>query len=223
MMNSIISRSFFIIVLSCFSFFSLAEPLNSSLLKKEIRQYHDSGEYEQELTKQIMLAQGYILQQVQHYKDQKTDKKLALVLDIDETSLTNYDKIVKRDFSGDLLQIHQEILSANSPAIKATLNLYKMAQENGIDVFFITGRFNSELAATEKNLHAAGYKNWAGIYVRPDNYKQHSIIAFKAGSRKKIEEKGYIVLASIGDQYSDIKGGYTLKGFKLPNPFYYIP
>lgn len=222
-MNSIINRSFFIIILSFLSLSSFAEPPNSSLLKKEIRQYHDSGEYEKEVTLQIAEAQKFLLQQIQYSKEHKSNKKLALVLDIDETSITNYDKIAQRDFAGDHSQIHQEILAANSPALKPTLALYNTALEHGVAVFFVTGRFNSELEATKKNLSYAGYKNWSGIYVRPDEYKKHSIISFKAASRKKIEDKGYIVVASIGDQYSDIKGGYALKGFKLSNPFYYIP
>lgn len=222
-MNSLINRSLLIVIISFLSFSTFAEPINSSLLKKEIRQYHDSGDYEKELTKQIVQAREFLIQQVQYHKKHPNTKKLALVLDIDETSISNYEKIAKRDFAANLSQIHQEILEADSPAIKPTLALYKTALKNGVDVFFVTGRFNSELAATKKNLNYAGYKKWTGIYVRPDDYKQHSIIAFKANSRKQIEEKGYIVVASIGDQESDFKGGYALKGFKLPNPFYYIP
>lgn len=222
-MSSIINRSFLVALSAILSFSTFAEPANNSLLKKEIRQYHDSGKYEKELAQQIMQAQTFLMEQVQYHKQHNDGKKLALVLDIDETSITNYDKIAERDFAANLSQIHQEILAADAPAIKPTLALYETALKNGVDVFFVTGRFNSELAATKKNLNLAGYKNWAGIYVRPDDYKQKSIIAFKADSRKQIEDKGYIVVASIGDQYSDIKGGYTLKGFKLPNPFYYIP
>jgi len=27
----------------------------------------------------------------------------------------------------------------------------------------------------------------------------------------------------VGDQFSDLKGGFADKGFKLPDPYYYIP
>ncbi len=222
-MNSFINRCFLIIIFSSFFSCTFAEPANLGLLKKEIRQYHDSGEYKKELAMQIMQAQAFLLKEIQYHKKQKNNKKLALVLDIDETSLTNYKKIAQRDFSNDPPQIHNEILAADSPAIKATLTLYKTALAHGVAIFFVTGRLHSELAATEKNLIRAGYKDWTGIYVRPDNYKKSSIISFKANSRRKIEEQGYIVVETIGDQDSDIKGGYALKGFKLPNPFYYIP
>lgn len=200
-----------------------AQPANISLAKKEARNYYESGQYEQELTQKITQAQQFLLKQITYYSSHKTDKKLALVLDIDETCLSNYSKIARRDFSGNPTQIHKEILAADDPAIKPMLKLYQTALKNGISVFFVTGRQKSELAATKTNLINAGYTKWTNIYLRPNDYSQASIIPFKSQTRAKIEQQGYIVLASIGDQYSDIRGGYAKKGFKLPNPFYHIP
>ena len=31
------------------------------------------------------------------------------------------------------------------------------------------------------------------------------------------------IIASVGDQWSDLDGGYAERVFKLPNPFYFIP
>lgn len=213
---------FFALIITCFYTHSFAEPANLSLLKKEIRQYHDSGDYDREFAVQINAAERFLLEQIHYYHNQKKQTKLALVLDIDETSLTNYDKMALRDFAGNQEQIHQEILAANAPAIKATLNLYQIALNNGVDVFFVTGRVLSELDATKENLMAAGYDRWAGIYVRPEKYSFDSIVPFKSECRKQIESQGYTIIESIGDQYSDIDGGYALKGIKLPNPYYFI-
>lgn len=210
-----------IIFLSATTF---AEPGNLSLLKNEIKTYHDSGLYEKELTKAILDAQNYILRQAAlNERCCKDSKKLAIVLDIDETSLSNYNKMAKRDFVANKEQLHKEILAANSPAISPMLKLYSNAREHGIQVFFVTGRPQSEIKATETNLLRAGYKGWAGLFLRPNNYNQPSIVPFKSQARKLISEQGYTIVASIGDQYSDIKGGYFQKGFKLPNPFYYLP
>jgi hypothetical protein len=41
--------------------------------------------------------------------------------------------------------------------------------------------------------------------------------------RQALEKGGYLIVLNIGDQWSDLMGGYSLKTFKLPNPFYYIP
>lgn len=203
---------------------SFAEPANLSLLKQDIKAYYNSGLYEKELTKIILQAQGYILKQAAiNDRCCKASKKLALVLDIDETSLSNYNKIVAHDFAANKVALLKDIEAANAPAISPMRNLYDNAQQLGIKVFFVTGRPQSKLKATEANLRRAGYKNWAGLYLKPNNYNQASIIPFKSGVRKLISEQGYTIIASIGDQYSDIQGGYLQKGFKLPNPFYFLP
>ncbi|MBA3535530.1 MAG: acid phosphatase [Tatlockia sp.] len=210
-----------LIVLS-FTITSWAEPTNLAILTNKVKAYHDSGLYEKEIAKAVLEAQNYILQQAEINAGDKT-KKLAVVLDIDETSLTNYNKMVKRAFVANHSKIHKEILAADSPAIRPMLSLYNNARKKGIAVFFVTGRPQNELSATETNLLRAGYKDWKGLYLRPDNYKESSIIPFKSQIRKSITEKGYTIVASIGDQYSDIKGGYLQKGFKLPNPYYFLP
>ncbi len=200
-----------------------AEPYNITQLKQEIRHYHDSGQYEKEIAEVISHASQYLDSQVAENNQRAPKLKLALVLDIDETSLSNYDQIIQRDFIGNLKKIHHDMLLGNDSAITPTLNLYNQALKKGVAVFFVTGRNASEKAATEANLQRVGYRNWKGLYIKPDNYTDKSIIAFKTEVRKKITADGYTIIASIGDQYSDLIGGYTQKEFKLPNPFYYLP
>jgi hypothetical protein len=50
-----------------------------------------------------------------------------------------------------------------------------------------------------------------------------SAVDFKAPERRKLTEQGYTVLFSIGDQESDLAGGYAERTFKLPNPVYFLP
>ncbi|MFA5959224.1 MAG: HAD family acid phosphatase [Tatlockia sp.] len=206
-----------------FASVALAEPLNLSILKKEITAYHDSGFYEKELACVINQAKAYLSSQIAINTRLGNKRKLALVLDIDETSLSNYPRMAKRQFDGNKAQITQDIQAADAPAINPTLALYTFAKQHGVDVFFVTGRSTALLQATQKNLVKAGYNNWDGLFFKPNNYHQASIIPFKAETRKLIEQKGYTIVASIGDQFSDIKGGYAQKGFKLPNPYYYLP
>jgi hypothetical protein len=40
---------------------------------------------------------------------------------------------------------------------------------------------------------------------------------------RAIEAQGYRIVASVGDQYSDLAGGHEAVAFKLPNPFYFLP
>jgi predicted secreted acid phosphatase len=197
-----------------------AEPDNLSLLRQEVVQYHDNGLYVQEFIKVIHEAQRYILTERHNYQP---NQKLAVVLDIDETALSNYDEMVKRGFFGTSKQIHREIAAANTPSLLPTLELFQMLRQHHIKVFFITGRRENERQATQRNLHLAGYDDWAALLMRPNEDQQPSVIPFKTEARAEISQKGYIILASIGDQNSDLAGGYALKGFKLPNPYYYLP
>jgi predicted secreted acid phosphatase len=48
-------------------------------------------------------------------------------------------------------------------------------------------------------------------------------IQYKSGTRAYIESQGYDIVADMGDQFSDLLGGYADKTFKMPNPNYYLP
>ena len=48
-------------------------------------------------------------------------------------------------------------------------------------------------------------------------------IQYKSGTRAYIESLGYTIVASFGDQFSDLLGGFAVKNFKMPNPNYYLP
>ena len=43
------------------------------------------------------------------------------------------------------------------------------------------------------------------------------------GHVEEIAERGYTIIFSMGDQDSDLAGGYAERTFKLPNPVYYLP
>ena len=38
----------------------------------------------------------------------------------------------------------------------------------------------------------------------------------------EITDDGYNIVVNLGDQDSDLKGGYAEKAFKYPNPYYFI-
>ncbi len=201
---------------------SFAEPQNIGELKKILKVYHDSGAYDKEIQQVIASAKHDIIKQVRMNQLQKNPKKLAIVLDIDETSISNYEHILTLDFGFNKQKWEDNMTLANAPAIKPMLSLYKTALNNHIAVFFVTGRSVHLKDATIKNLKTSGYTTWDGIYFRPNDYKQKSISLFKTQSRADITKKGYTIIASIGDQASDFEGGYSEHNYKLPNPFYQI-
>lgn len=202
---------------------SFAEPSNLSQLKKTLETYHDSGEYEKDLQKVAANARHYLLERAAINVKAANPQKLAIVLDIDETSISNYKNMHGRDFVYNKQKWDEDVLAADAPAIEPILSLYRTALRQHVAVFFVTGRTELLKKATFTNLKSAGYQDWAALYAKPNDYKQPSIIPFKVQARAHITQQGFTIIESIGDQASDSKGGYAEKKYKLPNPYYYIP
>ena len=204
------------------------QPANLGDLKSQLTAYHAGGAYARDLAAVDSQAAAWLR------ANASGAAKPALVLDIDETSLSSWDVIAANDFGyiaagpcdalprGPCGSKAWE-LSARGAAIAPTLALFNAAKAQGVAVFFITGRPEDERAATEKNLHAAGYDGWTGLVLKPLDSHVASAADYKAAERARIETLGYTILANVGDQPSDLAGGHALRTFLLPNPFYRIP
>jgi len=59
--------------------------------------------------------------------------------------------------------------------------------------------------------------------MEPAGAQYVSAAHFKAPRRAHIEEQGYTIIANMGDQPSDLAGGFAEQTYLLPNPFYRIP
>jgi hypothetical protein len=183
-----------------------------------LRNFHDSGVYDTELA-QIKKAHGRARTAHDHGNDHA--KKLALVLDIDETSLSNYNAIQLDNFTFGT-NSQREAVDETGVKIPSTLELFNLAKQKGVAVFFITGRRENTRAHTEHNLTREGYTGWAGVVLKPDA-STDTTVQYKSGARATIEGQGYHIIANVGDQYSDLAGGHEDIGFKLTNPFYFLP
>ena len=143
------------------------------------------------------------------------------MLDVDETSLSNYTAINADNFTfGPTSQA--EATNEIGAAIPTSLKLFNDAKQNGVAVFFITGRRETTRAHTESNLTREGYTGWQQLILKPDA-STDTTVAYKSGARAGHREQGYRIIANVGDQYSDLAGGHEDVGFKLANPFYFLP
>jgi acid phosphatase len=203
-------------------------PINVGQYEIELRHYEESGQYERDLAAMIGKAKRYLAQQADR------GGKLAMVLDIDETSLSNWPAISANDFTRILdgpcydlphgpCGLKAWLTMARDRAIAPTLELYRQARKQGVAIFFITGRHEALRDATVRNLHDAGYDTWSDLVMEPDCLAPAPAAYFKAPARGKIVAKGYTIVVNVGDQASDLLGGYAERTFKLPNPFYVIP
>jgi putative acid phosphatase of HAD superfamily subfamily IIIB len=57
----------------------------------------------------------------------------------------------------------------------------------------------------------------------PNGAHYASAADFKTPVRMEIEHTGYTIIANMGDQPSDLRGGHAEKKFLLPDPFYRVP
>jgi predicted secreted acid phosphatase len=196
---------------------------NLGQLKTRLITYHDCTRpacYTPTIERQSALAIAFLRRRTAHARP---GEKLALVLDIDETSLSNWD-VEKMDDFGYIAKDWDDLVAkANAPAIAGTLRVYNEAIKRHVDVFFITGRPESQRDATAANLKAAGYATWSGLILRGQHPKDELVEIYKSAARREIAKDHRIIL-NIGDQLSDLalapQAEYSVK---LPNPFYFIP
>ena len=203
------------------------EPVNVGLAKLASVEYHDSGTYMSDFARAAAPAGDWLRQRAPQVS------RPALVLDVDDTALTNWPVILANDFgrfpAGPCLLPagpcgwHAWDLRGQDAPLEPTLQVFQTARSLGVTVFFISGRPESERAATERNLRAAGYAGYEQAFFTPDDAHFAFLADFKAPVRQQIAARGYAIVANMGDQMSDLDGGFAEKTFKLPNPFYYIP
>ena len=196
------------------------EPENLSLARQTVINYHDSGEYQKDVVAALQDAKNYLAQRIADNANKK--QKLAIVLDIDDTALNEYDFWFKHDFMWHTQTMWTEFNTTKFPPIQPTLDLYNYAKDNGVAIFFITGRYENSRQSTIDALQNAGYKDWNVLYMRPDGDKRLAL-DYKVATRKQIQNSGFDIVLSVSDQASDLQGGFADHTVKVPNPFYIIP
>jgi acid phosphatase len=194
--------------------------------QQSVERYIDSGRYDADVARVVKDATGYLEARAARVT------RPAIVLDIDETSLSNWPaykangwvRVVNGgcDLERGPCGLRAWQASAQAKPLAPTLNLDKRARTLGVAVFFITGRPSNLRDATEKNLREQGFE-WDEVILLPADTTFRSAADFKAPERKKIADRGYTIVLTMGDQQSDLSGGYAERTFKLPNPVYFLP
>jgi acid phosphatase len=193
----------------------LAGPPSLADAKRQVSEYVESGRYDADVAAVVEQARGYLESRAAR------GGKLAQVLDIDETSLSNLPNLRANDY-GFIVGGPCDALPNGPCGFVAWVALARLARERGVAVFFLTGRPERLRAATERNLGSAGYE-WTGVILKPDALRTNSAVEHKAAERRKLVEQGYTIVVNIGDQMSDLDGGFAERTYKLPNPFYFVP
>lgn len=175
----------------------------------------------------------------------------AIVLDVDDTTLTTWNYELVSNWAYNPVTNATYVNGQLFPATPGMVDMVTQAANEGYAVFWITGRPVTQAAATLGNLGSdgigvdAGYPapttlpdGHSGLFTKPpvaayppylqaacanDPNGACTTIHYKSATRAFIESQGYDIVASFGDQFSDLTGGFADRTFKMPNPNYYLP
>ena len=124
------------------------------------------------------------------------------------------------------------------PAVPGMVDLEKDAIAKGYQVFFLTGRSKiatpDQTPGTIANLEDAGYTvDPTHVYLKDATGATEPWLSscaptctttqYKSLTRQHIESLGFDIVANLGDQFSDLNGGFADRTFKIPNPMYFLP
>jgi predicted secreted acid phosphatase len=181
-----------------------------------IRHLHDSGVYGAALARGWARADRALTQQLRRHPQNP-----VVVLDIDETSLSNYGCLNEVDFA--LTGLVTCVVQSRSTAIPGARAFVRRAQRRGVRVAFVTGAPAAVSSLREDNLRAVGFTGSFTITGLPAGYANPSLVPYKSSVREFIDAAGYRIIVNVGDQFSDLAGGFARRSIKLPNPIYVTP
>jgi hypothetical protein len=176
---------------------------------------------------------------------QAAGKNPAVVFDADDTTLWTYDMedgAMHFDFDP-VVQDQQWVQKQKFPATPGMTAVVNAVDDAGCTVVGLTGRNDTQKAATLGNLSARGYRGFTDpLYFTqwvsgstPGSARPWmagtpcadgvcTTIEYKSLTRRHlVQDLGYDVVANVGDQFSDLLGGSGDRTVKLPNPTYYLP
>lgn len=188
-----------------------AETVRTSWSPAKIRAYVDSGAYDRAIAGRYDAARRSLKAQLA-----RGVRRPAVVLDIDETALSNYGCLDEVDFA--LSGVTTCVVQGRSTVIRPARSFVAFARRRGVKVVFITGAPEPLEASRAQNLRRAGFRGHFEVVGRPTDDHRDSVVPFKRGARRVLAARGFRILINVGDQRSDLQGGYARRRVKLPNP-----
>lgn len=230
---------------------STHEPYNIGLLVKDIDTYYGTtadanGVYQASPDSQYAKDLAAVDKAVKKQIDQaarkghhKGHKPAAVVFDIDDTLLLSLDYEKRYNYTYNPTTWADYVNRADRPGVFGSAELVQYAEKKGVEVFYNSGLSEAQRSAAVENLKKIGADvnlDAAHVFLKdkanPPSYLSAcatpgtwtcTTVQYKGGTRKHIEQDlGYDIVANLGDQYSDLDGGYADKTYKLPNPTYFV-
>ena len=197
--------------------------INIDTLKKLYQYWDSSGEREFDIRMQLDRAREIINSYISQCG--KTSRGMyntfSIVIDIDDTMISLNDTVKKYDDGWFDASLEEIMIRTDYPAFQCTLDFINWCLTKNIRIFVLSSRRKKYEETTKKLLSNAGYENYTALILRDDD--DHGTIQnYKISQRKALIDNGAHILINIGDQPSDLAGGYSDYEIKIPNPFYLI-
>ncbi|UOB98662.1 lipoprotein E (plasmid) [Bacillus wiedmannii] len=135
-----------------------------------------------------------------------TEKKAAIVLDLDETIVDNspYQTMTVKEKKGFPYKWEEWIQQAKADALPGAVSFLQYANEKGVAIYYISNRKQDQLDATLQNLQKLNI---------PQANKEHVLLQGKEGKEEKGKEERrkkvaseYDIVLFFGDNLSDFTG-----------------
>lgn len=192
------------------------KPVNLTQAKNRVIEYYESGEYERDVRRIVRRT-------IRHFEKIERKEGDTVIFDIDETLLSSYLDQKSISFGYIPKLSHEWIMECDAPVISEVKRLYNYLLSDGYTIILMTGRKHNEYDATVKNLENHSITGFERLIVRSIEEAKIKAIDYKSNRRKQLTKEGYRIVCTIGDQWSDLNGGFSGKKVKLPNYTYEIP
>lgn len=151
--------------------------------------------------------------------------RAMVVFDVDDTLVSTYPVVSTNTpaFTYDPVRYDRAVAECSTPVIPAVRSLYRWVQKRGLAVAVVSGRDSDQRTATAKCLRRLGMTDWQRLVTRPASAVGVPSARFKARVRAQLVDRGWRIVASVGDQVSDMAHGHLRRGYLLPNPMYWLP
>ena len=150
--------------------------------------------------------------------------KAMVVFDVDETLLNSYTYSLAQDpqFTFNPTTWTEYVDACGYAVIPQTRDLFDRFASLGVRIALVSSANSDTRAAMVSCLNARGISGWDRYIMRTDKDADLSAGEYKALAREGLKREGFTIVASIGDQVSDMSYGNLKRGFLLPNTMYFI-
>ena len=195
---------------------AIADEPDQPATPAQITAYYDGGEYKADVDRITARATRSLKAQLE-----RKPRRPAIVFDIDDTLESTYRCAKRSDFDRTAITVCQA--QFDQTRITQVWRLLKYAQRREVALFLITGRPEGLRTGTRRQLRDDGLRGRYTLVMRPNDEFGDDSEPYKTAERRAIQRRGYRILVNIGDQDSDLDGGFAAKRYKLPNPMYFTP